>query len=85
MLTFRLKVVEKVDRHWVKCRRVDREGLLPASHITQVENIPKLSDNQRIFISLNDCSADRGGCLSFTKGKYLNHNLQSFLLYLNAF
>ena len=65
------QVIEKVDRHWVKCRMESREGLIPSSHITQVENIPKISQNQCIFKSTRDHPAQGNGQISFKKGKYV--------------
>ena len=63
-----MQVLKKVDRHWVKCRREFREGLIPSSHVTQVENIPKLSKGQALFLTTSGYIAERAGDLSFERG-----------------
>ena len=63
------QVIRKIDRHWVKCKIESREGLIPSSHITEVENIPRLSKNQHIFVSTSDYSAEEEGQLYFRHGK----------------
>ena len=63
-----LQVLEKVDRHWLKCRTEHRIGLLPASHITLVDGIPKLSEQQSLFLAISDFEPERSGDLQFKRG-----------------
>ena len=76
-ILFTTQVIEKVDRHWVRCRMESREGLIPSSHITQVENFPKISQSQYIFKSTTDYPAQGNGQISFKKGKqsYFSNDL----------
>ena len=63
-----LQVLENVDRHWVKCQTEHREGLIPTSHVTPVEGIPKLEDGQSLFMAISDFNPEADGDLHLKRG-----------------
>ncbi len=63
-----LQVVEKVDRHWVRCRSDTREGLIPGSNVAEVTGIGKLDAGQDVYVVSSDFEGEQEGDLALKRG-----------------
>ena len=64
-----LQVKEVVDRHWARCQTEHRVGLVPMSHVTSVDGIPKLEEGQALYLAVSDFIPDHQGDIRLKRGK----------------
>ena len=64
-----LQVKEVVDRHWARCQTEHRVGLVPMSHVTSVDGIPKLEEGQALYLAVSDFHPDHQGDIRLKRGK----------------
>ncbi len=62
-------MVDRVDRHWVRCRGESRSGLIPSSNVSEVSGIGRLRDGQDILVAVNDFEGEQDGDLTLRRGQ----------------
>ncbi len=68
--TFSLKVIDRVDRHWVRCRKSrGLEGSVPSSHVTEATEIGQLAEGTEIFLAVSNFDAQQEGDLALKRGE----------------
>lgn len=68
MYVLPLKVVERVDRIWVRCRTQTREGTIPSANVTEVQ-LERLRQGERVFVVNSDFQAEQDGDLNLDRGR----------------